>query len=413
VNGDDRPLDRRGLTLLGMTHTCADMCQGAVPALLPFLAVERGYSFAALGSLVLAATIGSSLIQPLFGLLSDRVRQSWLMPSGVLLAGAGLAMVGLLERYALTVTAIAVSGVGVAAFHPEGARYAGIAAGMQRGRGMSMFSVGGNVGFALGPLLTTPLILVFGLPGTLGLVVLPAIMAVVLFRGLPHLHGLEAARKAAVAASGVRHEDQWASFTLLSGIVALRSGVYFGLQAFVPLWFVTQLDTGEGTGNAALTTMLVAGAVGTLIGGRLMDSVGPRLVLVVSALAALPLLAAFPLVGPDAGFAVLTAIGLVIVSSFSVTVVLGQQYLPNRPGLASGMTLGLAIGMGGLMATLLGIVGDAHGLETSLWVIAALPVPVVLLTLLLPSDAEDRTWRGSTPAAPETTPTGGPLSIRR
>ena len=97
MNGDDRPLDRRGLTLLGLTHTCADMCQGAVPALLPFLAAEHGYSFAALGSLVLAATIGSSLIQPLFGLLSDRVRQSWLMPAGVLTAGAGLAVVGLLD----------------------------------------------------------------------------------------------------------------------------------------------------------------------------------------------------------------------------------------------------------------------------------------------------------------------------
>ncbi|HYI38235.1 MAG TPA: MFS transporter [Thermoleophilaceae bacterium] len=390
MNGDDRPLDRRGLTLLGLTHTCADMCQGAVPALLPFLAAERGYSFAALGSLVLAATIGSSLIQPVFGLLSDRVRQSWLMPAGVLLAGLGLAVVGLLDSYELTVAAIAVSGVGVAAFHPEGARFAGIAAGARRGRGMSMFSVGGNVGFALGPLLTTPLVLLFGLPGTLGLVVLPAIMAVVLLRGLPHLHQLEAVRKAAVAASGIRRVDQWGAFSVLSSIVAIRSGVYFGLQAFVPLWFVTQLGTGEGTGNAALTAMLVAGAVGTLIGGQLVDTIGPRKVLVGSIVASLPLLLVFPLVGPTAGFAVLTAIGLVIIASFSVTVVLGQQYLPNRPGLASGVTLGLAIGMGGLVATILGVVADAHGLETVLWILACLPVPAALLSFLLPRESGER-----------------------
>ncbi len=390
MTGYDRPLDRRGLTLLGLTHTCTDTCQGAVPALLPFLAAARGYSFAALGSLVLAATIGSSLIQPLFGLMSDRVRQSWLMPAGVALAGAGLAVVGLLDSYALTVAAIAVSGIGVAAFHPEGARYAGIAAGARRGRGMSMFSVGGNVGFALGPLLTTPLILIFGLPGTLGLVVLPAIMAVVLQRNLPHLHELERARKAAAAASGVRRQDQWGPFSVLGGIVAIRSGVYFGLQAFVPLWFVTRLGTGEGTANAALTAMLVAGALGTLIGGQLVDTIGPKRVLVGSILASMPLVIVFPLVGPGAGFAVLALIGLVIIASFSVTVVLGQQYLPNRPGLASGVTLGLAIGMGGVVATILGVVADAHGIETVLWIVACLPLPAALLSLLLPREPPRR-----------------------
>lgn len=386
MTGDDRPLDRRGLTLLGLTHTCTDMCQGAVPALLPFLAAERGYSFAALGSLVLAATIGSSLIQPVFGLVTDRVRQSWLMPAGVATAGAGLAVVGLLDSYALTVAAIAVSGLGVAAFHPEGARFAGIAAGARRGRGMSMFSVGGNVGFALGPLLTTPLVLLFGLPGTLGLLVLPALMAVVLARNLDHLHDLEAARDAAVAASGVRRSDQWGPFALLSALVSIRSGVYFGLQAFVPLWFVTHLGTGESTGNAALTAMLVAGALGTLVGGQLVDTIGPRKVYIGSVLCSIPLLVAFPLAGVTAGVALLIGIGLVIIASFSVTVVLGQQYLPNRPGLASGVTLGLAIGMGGLVATALGVVADAHGLETVLWIIAALPFPAAALALLLPRE---------------------------
>ena len=135
-----------------------------------------------------------------------------------------------------------------------------------------------------------------------------------------------------MAASGIRRRDEWGAFSVLSSIVAIRSGVYFGLQAFVPLWFVTQLGTGEGTGNAALTAMLVAGAFGTLIGGQLVDTVGPRKVLVGSILASMPLLVVFPLVGPATGFAVLTAIGLVIIASFSVTVVLGQQYLPNRPG---------------------------------------------------------------------------------
>lgn len=199
-------LDAPALTLLGLGHLCADMCQGAVPALLPFLADARGYSYAALGSLVLAATIGSSLIQPLFGLLSDRVGQLWLMPAGVAVGGVGIALAGVAPDYPTTVAAIGLSGIGVAAFHPEAARYAGLAAGESQGRGMSLFSVGGNAGFAVGPLLTTPLVLIFGLTGTLGLAVLPLVMGVVLARERGRLRALAddrlSARRAGRPGSG-------------------------------------------------------------------------------------------------------------------------------------------------------------------------------------------------------------------
>ena len=164
--------DRRGLTVLGTGHLWADFLQGAVPALLPFLIVERGYSYAAAGALVLASSIGSSLVQPLFGVASDRLALPWLMPVGLAIGGAGLASVGLTETYPATVAAVAVSGLGVAMFHPEAARYANYVSRAERGRGMSWFSLGGNAGFALGPLLVTPAVLAFGLHGTL-LVLIP------------------------------------------------------------------------------------------------------------------------------------------------------------------------------------------------------------------------------------------------
>lgn len=387
-------LDRRALGALGLGHLCADMCQGAVPALLPFLAAAHGWSYTQLGSLVLAMTIGSSLVQPLFGLASDRVSQLWLLPAGVLVAGAGVAVAGIAPSYPATVAAIAVSGLGVAAFHPEGARFAGLASGARRGRGMSLFSVGGNAGFAVGPLLTTPLVLVFGLAGTLGLIVPTAAMAWLLRREMPRMHSLRAERGAAAAAGA--GADRWGPFTAVAGVVALRSGVYFGLQSFVPLWFVAALGASEGLGNAALTAMLVAGAAGTLAGGALVDRVGPRAVLVGTLCASVPLLVAFPLVGPAPAFMLLTGIGLVTIASFSVTVVLGQQYLPNRLGLASGVTLGLAIGVGGVVAVALGAVADAHGLEAVLWIIAALPLPAVVLAFVLPRE------RGAAGAAPGT-----------
>jgi len=381
VNGE---LDRRALGTLGLGHLCADMCQGAVPALLPFLAAAHGWSYTQLGSLVLAMAIGSSLAQPLFGLASDRVSQLWLLPAGVLVAGAGVAVAGIAPSYPAMVASIAVSGLGVAAFHPEGARFAGLASGARRGRGMSLFSVGGNAGFAVGPLLSTPLVLVFGLAGTLGLIVPTAAMAWLLRRELPRMRGLRTKRgEAAAAGAGA---DRWGPFAALAGVVSLRSGVYFGLQSFVPLWFVAALGASEGLGNAALTAMLIAGALGTLAGGVLVDRIGPRAVLVGTLCACVPMLVAFPLVGPVPALVLLAGIGLMTIASFSVTVVLGQQYLPNRLGLASGVTLGLAIGAGGLVAVALGAVADAYGLEAVLWIIAALPLPAVALAFVLPRE---------------------------
>ncbi|HEY7600109.1 MAG TPA: MFS transporter, partial [Candidatus Limnocylindrales bacterium] len=360
-------LDRRSLTLLGAGHLCVDLCQGAVPALLPFLAAERGYSYAALGALVLFSTVGSSIVQPLFGLLSDRLARPWLMPLGLAMAGTGIALAGPAPSYGLTALAVVLSGLGVAAFHPEGAKFAGLASRERQGRGMSLFSVGGNAGFALGPLLTTPLVLLFGLPGTLALAVLPLGAAMLLGRELPRLRRLERAVAAEPVAGG---RDDWGAFSRLGGVIALRSGVYFGLQAFIPAYFIAELSTSKAAGNAALTLMLAMGAVGTLVGGILVDRFGARTVLVGTQILLLPLLFVLPLTGAAAATALLGLIGFVTIASFSITIVLGQAYLPNRTGLASGITLGLAIGLGGLAATVLGVVADSHGLPAVLWVIA-------------------------------------------
>ena len=375
-------MNRRALTVLGAGHLCVDLCQGAVPALLPFLAAEHGYSYAALGALVLFSTIGSSIVQPLFGLLSDRLARPWLMPGGLALAGVGIALAGPAPSYGLTALAVIASGLGVAAFHPEGAKFAGLASRERQGRGMSLFSVGGNAGFALGPLLTTPLVLVFGLAGTLALIVPAMIAAVVTAREVPRLRGLVPDEAVSAAGAG---QDDWGAFGRLGGVIALRSGVYFGLQAFIPAYFVVELGSSEALGNAALTIMLAAGAVGTLVGGVLVDRWGARAVLVGTQVLLLPLLVVLPLLGGVAATVALAAIGCVAIASFSITVVLGQAYLPSRLGLASGVTLGLAIGVGGVEATALGVIADSAGLEAVLWTVAVLPVPAILLALSLPA----------------------------
>ena len=178
--------------------------------------------------------------------------------------------------------------------------------------------------------------------------------------------------------------DDWGAFGRLGGLIAVRSGVYFGLQAFIPAYFVVELSTSEAAGNAALTLMLAMGAVGTLVGGVLVDRWGARGVLVGTQVLLLPLLVALPLAGAAGATVLLGLAGFVTIASFSITIVLGQAYLPSRVGLASGVTLGLAIGLGGVAATALGVVADAAGLPAVLWTIAALPVPALLLALSLP-----------------------------
>lgn len=388
------PLDARALGLLSLGHVAADTCQGAVAGLLPFLIAQRGLSYAEATSLVLAATLAASVVQPAFGVIADRRSWAWLMPAALLLAGGGLAAVGFLPSYPATFAVVVLSGLGVAAFHPEAARRAGGASGSHPATGMSLFSVGGNAGFALGPLLVIVLVGTLGLHGTLGLLAVPLIAATALVAGRGHLDGVAvAARRRARAGA-----DRWAPFGRLSGAVALRSVVYFGLLAFVPLYVARTLGDGAAAGSAALTVMLVAGAIGTLIGGRVADRIGPR-VMFAASMAALPPLLLVLLLVPGALLPALALIGAASVATFSVTVVIGQELLPSRPGVASGITLGLAMGIGGLGASLLGFLADADGIRAALATLVVLPIPALLLAISLPGRPTAPTGSAPTPTA--------------
>src|ERR1700759_1807911 len=224
-------VDRRAMATLSAGHLFTDVAQGSIPALLPFLIVRDHLSYAGASALILAATIASSVIQPLFGHLSDRRSVPWLMPAGPILGGLGVALAAIAPSYALTFAAVVVSGIGVAAFHPEGSRFANYVSGARRSSGMSLFSVGGNIGFALGPALVTPLVLAFGLSGTAFVLIPTWAMAAVALHELPRLRGF----RADVVEGRVQRSDQpeaWKPFAVLASVIAVRSIVYFGLVGF-------------------------------------------------------------------------------------------------------------------------------------------------------------------------------------
>ena len=373
------------MSVLSAGHLFTDLNQGAVAALLPFLVAERGLSLAAAGGLVLAATVSSSVVQPLFGIFSDNRPLPALMPLGVLFAGVGMALVGVAPSYPLILLCVVLSGIGVAAFHPEAARFANYVSGARRARGMSFFSVGGNAGFALGPALATPLVLAFGLPGTLFLALPAAVMAAVHFLEAPRMLGF----KPEEPENGGREEpvqapEYWGPFARMIGVVTVRSFVYFGLVAFVASYYERVLGTSAAFGNAALTVMLSSGAVGTLVMGPLADKFGRRMMVGASMLLLPPLIYGFTFAGPVLGMALLALVGALTVGTFGITVVMGQEYLPGRIGLAAGITMGLSIGLGGLGAPVLGLLADNAGLSFTMLVIAALPVIGLVLSLTLP-----------------------------
>jgi MFS transporter, FSR family, fosmidomycin resistance protein len=376
-------VDRRAMATLSLGHLFTDVAQGSVPALLPFLIAHDHLSYAAASALVLAATISSSVVQPAFGHISDRYSLPWLMPIGPALGGLGIALAGLAPNYGLTFAAIVLSGFGVAAFHPEGSRFANYVSGARRASGMSLFSVGGNVGFALGPVLMTPLLLAFGLRGTVFAVIPTWAMAAVLIHELPRL---KAFRSDVVGGRVQRgeHKEAWGPFAVLAAVIALRSFVYFGMVTFIPLYYVADLHAGKALGNGALTAMLLGGALGTLTGGPLADRFGRRTVLIGSMLALPPLVVGFLLSGPVLALLFAALAGAVTIATFAVTIVMGQEFLPGRLGVAAGVTIGLSIGLGGVGAPLLGLLGDAHGLKAVFEAIACLPVLALVLVLALP-----------------------------
>ena len=246
---------------------------------------------------------------------------------------------------------------------------------------MSFFSFGGNVGYALGPTLTTPLVIALGLKGEFVVMALCLAIAALLVLATRYLAGF-------APAPGERHryavgEDRPGALALLLVIVATRSVGWFGLITFVPLWEVS-LGHSKSYGSHLLSLMLLVGGIGTLLAGPAADRFGTRPVLTATTGAAGPLMFVFVLVGGVPGAIALALVGISVISTFGVTMVMSQQYLPRHIGTASGLTIGLSIGLGGIAAVLLGALADSIDLRTALLAAAIGPVVSFVLCFFLP-----------------------------
>jgi FSR family fosmidomycin resistance protein-like MFS transporter len=369
------------LLFLSLGHLVTDIYQGALPAILPFLKSHLCLSYAYAGVILMTANFTSSVLQPLFGYLSDRRGKLFLLPLGCLAAGVGLSLLPLSGNYGLTLVLVAISGLGVASYHPEGYKTAYFFTGPRPATGMSVFSVGGNLGFALGPLIALTLI------SRLGFFYLPVMLGFCLiFLGLlpyywkrldepkpPHL-------QSKAAGTGVS-PGTYLALVFIIAVVVMRSWIQLGLMTFIPFYYIGVLKGDPLYSGTLVSVFLLGGVAGTLGGAPLADRWGHKRLLTLSMLLTSLL---FPLVRLASGlwlFVVLAVVGMVLISSFTVTVVMAQRLLPRHLGAASGLMVGFAIGAGGLGVTLLGIVADHYGVPAALNAIIFLPIIGTLLSL--------------------------------
>ncbi len=376
--------DMRLLGFLALGHMVIDINQGSFPVILPFLKDALNLSYAATGLIVLAANITSSLIQPLFGYLADQTARRWLLPLSVLLSAVGLGFLGLAPSYGAVLALVVITGFGVAAYHPEGYRTATAVAGDRKATGVSIFSTGGNIGIALGPPLLTVLLTTYGLPGSLGMLVPGLLVAALLTAVLPRLSA-PAPTVARDRASAAGARTLVGAMGLLILVVAIRSWTQLGFTTFMPFYWKDVLHGDPRLVGSLLAVFLGAGAIGTLAAGPVADRVGVRRYVVSVFLLATPLAVSFLFVtGGPLVFVLLALLGFVLVSTFTVSVVLGQAYLPRNPGMASGLIVGFAIGAGGVGASALGWVADHWGLTAALGISAVMPLAGFLVALFLP-----------------------------
>ncbi|HEY8646971.1 MAG TPA: MFS transporter [Gaiellaceae bacterium] len=393
-------IDRRAMGALFGGHLAVDFASGSVPALIPFMTDKFHLGYALSAMLLLAATASSSLVQPLFGLLSDRRGALWLIPGGALLAAVGVAGAAISPVYPLVLVLVFAGGLGVAAFHPEGAKFASYASGHKRASGMAYFNSGGNAGYALGAFATGQLVVWLGLVGGVVAMIPVLLVAVGLARVMPHLSTLQPVDR---DIAYVRGDDRRRAMALLGFVISLRSITWFTLLAFVPLWLVS-LGHSKAEGNRLLFLMLLAGAAGTLLLGPVADRIGLRTTLAITQALVTPLVLVFIYIGGIPGAIALMLVGVCVVGTFGVTMVLSQLYLPRHVGMASGLSVGLAMGVGGVAAVILGAVADAVDLKTALTICALAPALGVVICLRLPAPSA----RGQSASRP--TPSVAPLA---
>ncbi|NMB78407.1 MAG: MFS transporter [Methanomicrobiales archaeon] len=350
-----------------------------LPAILPILIAQNGYSYLAAGLLVTAYNVTSSFTQPVVGWLSDKRGLTISVSLSLFISAFFIALMGVVHDYYLIMAFAVIAALGHACFHPVALSIVSrLCSSENRGQITSYFVVGGNIGYAIGPVLAGALVFWLGLPGLLFLVIPAGIMVFALRIIMPG--GIAAIHDAHPAQPVADHDvpSKW-PFVLLMLASILRSWAIFATITYIPMYLVSQ-GYDLVTAGLVMTLMLLSGVAGQIFGGRISDRFGRKEFMVFALAGAIP---CFYLFFATAGIpAILTLLlfGFCLWSTFTVSVSMSHELLPQNIGLASGIMLGLAIGFGGLGVAVNGIIADHYSLAAT---IGTIPLPIIGAVILM------------------------------
>ncbi|EKT4560340.1 MFS transporter [Pseudomonas putida] len=368
-------------------HLLNDLIQAVLPSIYPLLKSDFALSFAQIGWIALVYQVTASLLQPWVGMYTDKHPQPYLLPAGMLVTLAGIALLAFAGSYEMLLVAAAVVGVGSATFHPEASRVARMASGGRFGTAQSTFQVGGNTGSALGPLLTAAIVIPHGQPAIAWFMLAAALAVLVLLRvtGWSMRHGqARLMRFAGQQAPGLSRGAMWRAVVVVAVLMFAKFVYIASFTNYFTFYLIEHFGLSVQHSQLYLFVFLAAVALGTFAGGPVGDRIGRKAVIWVSFLGVAP----FALALPHANLAwtaiLAVAIGLVMSSAFAALVVYAQEAVPGRVGMVSGVMFGLMFGISGIGAAGLGELADRHGIEWVYQAIAFLPL-LGLVTALLPA----------------------------
>jgi FSR family fosmidomycin resistance protein-like MFS transporter len=373
------------LGAISFSHLLNDMMQSLLPAIYPVLKLRYGLSFGQIGAITLVNQLTASVLQPVIGNVTDRRPMPFSLPVGMGFTLMGLLLLSLAGGYAGLLFAVALVGVGSSVFHPESSRVARLASGGRHGFAQSIFQVGGNAGAALGPLLAA-FVVAPGGQGSVAWFCLAALigMAVLSFVGAWYRnHGKARAHAMPQAAALPGGKRIAGAMAVLLALMLSKFFYMASMSNYYTFYLIDRFHLPVRQAQYCLFVFLGSVALGTILGGPIGDRIGRKRVIWVSILGVLPFTLALPHLGLALTIAATVPIGLLLASAFPAIVVYAQELVPGRVGTVAGLMFGLAFGLGGLGAAVLGQLADAAGIRLVYELCSVLPA-LGLLAALLP-----------------------------
>ena len=361
-------------------HCINDFGQGSLAALIPFFIANFGLNYYQSASIIFCNTVVASVAQPILGYVADRWRVPWFIPVGFTVTLVSISAIALATSYEMILALSLIAGIGAALFHPEAALLVNRTQSNELGNAMGRFAVGGSAGFALGPLLAGG-VYVFG-GQFLWLFTVIALIGVLLyvyaFTGSTDTDAIGESKSSAKSTNSGTND--WVSFGKLFFVIASRSILFSVLSIFIPILYITVINGEASASSLALTMYFAMGAVLTYMGGALSDKLGFLKTVCLGYLIFLPSVLVFIFVPNIWGFfGAMIPMAFGVFSQYGPITVLGQKYLAKNAGFASGITLGLGITLGGLVAPYVGHIADIYDVQTALMTL----IPVGLMGLLM------------------------------